>query len=1563
MADKPQDSNILTRYAQRLSDTGEHKKAADLLENALKNPHKDWQKKSELSSIQNTLLDIFEKAGWYDRQIPFLATIIAEQKETLDQYLCQKYLTALLKAGHEPETDKIATAWLAPVTADAKISPSDLAKAIAAANYMLGNIQLNNYYSSSLMDEKWLELLERISEISAYKTDTLEIAQTIMSNERFGSTDTCRSLRAKFAKSLLGDISKTDFAIVQSFVSWIEEDDPAVERDTWQKIAANLEKRWTLEIEAFNSIKDPLSKPSHDQLYEWGQQTASVYRKHLEPADYLRFCRRQFTEGPVPCRDDYAEQLFSACLSQDWCREVETESFGILGKLASEGKSQDRILIQAGSLMFLVDWMLEGRKRTIVFAYTSGKSDSDQNAPTLALTPEMKRRLSSVPAKPMHELTRTERILLDTIALQLSREAAASHLMDEYGKQPEELRPWITIERLDILTRLATSEKGADAAVPAIQSLAEEAFGLIGKMPPEKFDKSSDILLFKRQLALAKFLVVRTVSGTKSKKGETANFAAPDALLAYCLAGTDCTDEERRFFWRGQTFGLLLAFDRAADLEKALRIWIREDESFSPWRVSLAYLLAETDRLREAVTMLETVEAEDELGSSEYRALVGWYMALDEKEKHRTSKIKQYETMDEHRLQDLLYEEESKLSRRGYDDDDGVPANLDPETTNILTVFLRKSQQPSNCVGTVRDLYGKTRDFRLLKCLAEGMLGHTAQQVYPFLEQLHNILNEIRDEATADELITAIGEIRKKKLTPVDRRALLLIEAEVRRRASEVLNQPGQHLPGALAALKAAFRESWSPGEPRLMAKYLADLGNISQESLAGEQLSQLETLYKRVDESAIDRLEIAHAYARTLGNYSKYDKGIDVLAGALEEYRRASGGTLNSNSNSPVETLISFFENLRHFVQGEKWLRTEIERPANEIQREYLVMLLFSLYEKAIKQGCETALGSGQALYQAVNSEIIRELGGSGTPGHLSDLISRYCLITRTAKDRKLEGFADNIRKFAAEVVPSVLQRLSRESSHYQQSIGNVADALHGLASARDGIAFLISCAEKEPGWIRFSYASLWQRHGLSLAHWRGEVKDLGDLEPRLLAVVLCELRSDLEHQQSRNRVIYHRSDGHPYFWEEKKDDFAKVAEEVYAKKKGSGFAVCYIAEYMFNGLDLDDRGIDMLFDAWRREILDENGQNTLIEFLHSRERYKDSIPVIEKLVGWRPDDIQYRQYLIISYAFSEQMDPAEQERKNAEEHFKKIGMWNENVIAVLARACWEGNIFKWAVAYYDEAIALHKRNVRANANGDGTLSQYYTNLARAHAGLGNTAEAVDAAAGAVISWSRSLDNRRNAIGSLVQILSKSKNLDGYVETLDMQVEKTKMDSPIVRKALGKVYAGRGEHEKAVSQFRLAVKIQPNDMETHEALIESLDALKQPEQALTQLLDLGELLPRDISIREKTYERLIAMQQPVMAERAATSMLEAAPTEAESHQALAELRQNQDRWEEAVSHWKRVCEFRELEPTGLLGLAKAQIHLKKFAEAQASVNKILAEKWPDRFGDVHEQARELLEK
>ena len=127
------------------------------------------------------------------------------------------------------------------------------------------------------------------------------------------------------------------------------------------------------------------------------------------------------------------------------------------------------------------------------------------------------------------------------------------------------------------------------------------------------------------------------------------------------------------------------------------------------------------------------------------------------------------------------------------------------------------------------------------------------------------------------------------------------------------------------------------------------------------------------------------------------------------------------------------------------------------------------------------------------------------------------------------------------------------------------------------------------------------------------------------------------------------------------------------------------------------------------------------------------------------------------------------------------------------------------------------------------------------------------------------------------------------------------------------------------------------------------------------QLLELIELDSHNLPLYQQLADRL--KDQPTEAERAVTSIIEAGPQEAENHTALAEIRQKQDRWDEAIHEWTEVAKLRSLEPTGLQKLAEAQLHQKQWDAARKTIERLQRTEWPSRFGDVFNQTRQLQEK
>jgi tetratricopeptide (TPR) repeat protein len=300
---------------------------------------------------------------------------------------------------------------------------------------------------------------------------------------------------------------------------------------------------------------------------------------------------------------------------------------------------------------------------------------------------------------------------------------------------------------------------------------------------------------------------------------------------------------------------------------------------------------------------------------------------------------------------------------------------------------------------------------------------------------------------------------------------------------------------------------------------------------------------------------------------------------------------------------------------------------------------------------------------------------------------------------------------------------------------------------------------------------------------------------------------------------------------------------------------------------------------------------------------------------------------------------------------------------MAALAKGCLDSELFEQSVAYYDETISLHQRTQPNRGIGNGTLSEYYRHLSAAHSGLGQTAEAVEAAFGAVVSWGPSHQNRAHALEQLEQVVRRAKDLDRYVAKLDEKSRKEKLENPIIRKAIGKVYSGRKQYARASEQLKIALEVQPNDAETHRALIECLDRQGQKEQAIEQTLAALELLRRDIELYKHLGRRYEELKQAGQAERAYTSLVEMLLNESEGHAALAEVRQRQDRWADAIAQWQQVAEIRALEPTGLLKLAEAQLTAKRWDDAEATLDKLQSQPWPSRFGNVRNQEYRLRER
>ena len=816
----------------------------------------------------------------------------------------------------------------------------------------------------------------------------------------------------------------------------------------------------------------------------------------------------------------------------------------------------------------------------------------------------------------------------------------------------------------------------------------------------------------------------------------------------------------------------------------------------------------------------------------------------------------------------------------------------------------------------------------------------------------NNLLPELRNEATADQILERLVEVRDSAETPIDRRALDLLEALVERKASEVLNEPGPHIDAAVIALKRAFERDWANGEIVQMANFLDQLGNIGQRKLNAERLRQLRALHDMTDAGTVENVQIAWSLAHALYySHGERQEGIAVIEAAISQYRDIHPGALSNQLNTQFSGYMTLLEGQKQFAKAEVLLKKELSFPNNASQTTWLKQRLNECYMSAYRNAGRVAFGSGGELYHNLLKYLIDE-AASPRDSYRYQVMSHILTVFRN-KERRDARYGDDVKAYAFEQFPKLIRP---QDANYRNQISNTANAVKDLIGQRHGLAFLIDRLENYPARFEHTWENPWQQFGYRMAQWRKNAGGVKDLEPRLLKIALTELRRNLITSQHRNRAMMEKR--HSYFWAEKEGDFARVADEVAKEYSDSGQIVSYVAQYLFHYLDRFHRAIEIMFDAHERDILTESQQIQLVDMLHQRKRWGESIPLLQPIVKNSPDQMAYRVRLLKAYNGADRHQKKDQFLVETETHFRDNKLWVEGNMAQLASCMVEIGENKMAVKYYGELIPLHQRNAPNQGIGNGTLSSYYQQLSHAHARLYQTVEAVDAAAGAIVSWGRRYEQRKNASYTMKQAMISTKDRDGFAAHLDRQAEETGADSAIIRKMLGIVYMEIQEYDKAVKQLKLAIELQPTDAETHQALIKTYDELKQPDAAVDQMLVQLDFDRHNLALYKQIAQRLKNNEE--QSERAATSLVESAPLEAEHHQALAEFRQEQDRWDDAIEHWRHVAELRSLEPNGLLKLAAAQIHQEQWDDAKATVRKLNAKDWPERFRQLDNQIREL---
>ena len=679
------------------------------------------------------------------------------------------------------------------------------------------------------------------------------------------------------------------------------------------------------------------------------------------------------------------------------------------------------------------------------------------------------------------------------------------------------------------------------------------------------------------------------------------------------------------------------------------------------------------------------------------------------------------------------------------------------------------------------------------------------------------------------------------------------------------------------------------------------------------------------------------------------------MLQAALEEYQRAHGGVLPDHANRALSTYVEDFRQRGLYAQAERVLLEQLNHPADAQQALWLTEQLNGLYIHVLGHTGEVSLGQGPAVYEPLVQRLLGELGHDDKD-HRRTSVRQLLNVYLIGREVGVTTASQDLLAFTREQLPQVLKQLTHD---YHSIVHSTAINIAALSGVREAVSYTIQAINGEPRWLKFGGKDGWTHHARQLAAWRVECPNLGDLEEPLLDLVKQALQRDLETGQSGQRSMYSPGRGQ-LFWEAQRDAFLRTAETVYAQHKDAPATRIRVAEYVANDLGNYERGIEMLAACLQDGTLDQDEQFKLVLWLKHEDRFDESVPLLQEMVQRWPESVPSRVFLMEAYFHTQRSQELLALLEMTEADCRALDLWNEDTIAQLARACVECALYEQAARYYQEALTLCKRLHPSRGIEEGTLSEYGQQLARTYAGLGRTAEAVDAACEAMVSCGSDQEDRQSVFSMLTEVLDDARDLTQYVQGLDQESQTTGRDRPIVRKALGMVWATAGEWDAAIAQLKQAFQLQPDDLETNRKLVECYDAQGDKQAAIDQLLATLEVNPRDIETCREIGNRLSELGQAADAERAYTSLVELLPHEAEGHAMLAEIRETQDRWNDAALHWQQVARIRQLEPTGLLRLANAQIHLQQWDAVKETLARLRSKAWPARFFDVPAQTRDL---
>ncbi|MEM7456000.1 MAG: VIT domain-containing protein [Planctomycetota bacterium] len=1422
--------------------------------------------------------------------------------------------------------------------------------------------------SGNRLQERWVDPLALVARTASTNDSTIYFTVDILNNGRFSQRDEDAVIRRELAERLRGEADELPVSLVTDL---LELSVGQLSEEQLNRLVETLRTRRQNVLENVRQLADELESEStqqkREQLVELKSDLNSLtwlIRNQLVDQAQLAFLRQLIEEALDEAESvRRATDLYNTLSNRGWSAEHELESFVLMPQTITD-RDSDSPSVRLQYLNRLLSWsdlMLQKRQTVLMDSVEESEGKSPAEI-------QLERRNARTTATN------------EFIEFLSSRENA--------NDTPDWLRQWLRAERHYHQVRQNSN----------LEEVVLTCRNLLGEQPVFfAHDKSDSAIASSaamedqlRQRALLTLLylgsrrnaneedrawVDRYIElGTRIGRSNMVDLNAPGE------EGGDSTSENRDELvdaavaraiedWKNVAFKWMIATARTDQLVERLEEWAAQDDAVHTWRHALGMLLAERGELESAIRHFELIETDGTLTAGDYTALATWYLVTDQREKYERATLKAFDAREVWQLDDYVRTIANRLS-----DTSATPDDLDEKVFPAIESMLRRAPDPSSHIGSVNHLYRECKDFRVLAAVADSMIGQSARGIYPHLRSWQMVINEIRDEATADSILERIEILRDRELSQTDLRALDLVESFVERRNATIENQAGPHIENAVSAMKRAFERDWEPGERLLMANLLRELIQVERDEIKQVVVEQLNELLAAEPDPRNEfgdnhRLQIAYSRAVVMFNYQPEDGIVAGLMAELDNFIRINDGIMPEDVQYVASKIVEMHKQLGQCVAAETFL-TRLIATATDSNRSWLSDQLTELYLFSIQHGHSTSPGSDSEQYAAVYRYLLRMLDDASSEGERNDGIYKLCrlfdIACRSGMPFEVEAKTD-LRRFAFERMP---EELALMSERYASAVNRVTNELGESTDSVAAVRFFLDAFERMPAGVRQNRSlqidSITQQVYLSRNNLPAE------LDERLLGILISFIRDELSELENRRSSMISR--GNSYFLERHADKFLETALEVHEQYRESGAHAQHIASYIGHDLREYDRAIDILSNAYQSELLDIDQTSFYVDMLQDQSRFEESAPLLEKLLEERPSDSNHYVRLMRAFFRTDQQERLIELWQKADEKF-----YNEKDVDIgsatwLAEACLSNELFEPAVKYVTSLLDFYREN-------DGEpyqLSAHYQQLAMAHTGLARLEEAIEAATASVVTWGNDTTNRQSALHSLRKVVEGvaagrfQTDLSGLVAMMDEKAAETGQYNYLLRLEIARALRDKEELTEAITQLELTLELMPDDQEIHQELIDLYLDTKNVTRAAEQTLVLAKLVRRDPEIyadlaAQLGHETLVATY-PGGAERAYTSMIEMLPADSEGHATLAEIRESQDRLAEAAMHWKRVAEIRSKEPDGLMELCRVQLEMNQFDEARQTIRTLRESRWADRFDvesliyDLEYQLKEQIE-